>query len=627
MSGFFSKLFGRTKRTDTPEAPGTATTAASEASAIESVPARRGTGGRREAPKELDWSNAEYVPLPPSPPTWEVDGRDESQREYDDPVLGPVFKAGFQSKHTKVVKLAAGLSPEQRRGRVGDTIAGAFRKLVIKRMKAGQLAAAARQCLEMFELVPAHVEEVDKRRFNRILSKLDKAGKKHSFEPVAAASASSEPRFAVANDSGWVLEGERKLKGDERPDSAFDLLALDACGMWLIDRSGRSANEPGVQAVLRRVDRHGRLVAERALSHDAYRTGNGAGGDAIAIMDSRGGLHIYDAALDVVLESNLRDDPRVVDHFRTVDTNYWGELRSQVRAVDVAPERDRYLFTLADEAWCCTPAGRAAWGVVMPLKDGWKRVVGRSERYGVGREVDKALRLLGVSLPVSPAEIKRKYRALALAHHPDRNPDDPHAAKKMMELNLAVEVLTGVDPNTLRFEATDMTYFARTRPDHVVETAGLRLEISISGGTPQDWVYAASFAASGGRSYIATYSGKVILLSREGRPCVVYDLGTCPTDIKEAGGNAYFLTPTRLYVVEDRSKLAAFLDVFRQGQLVVTSTGFGLLTSKKLQWFTAAGAKLGELTTHDPIRTLKATDGGTIVQTRQHEVEVRGLVI
>ena len=90
--------------------------------------------------------------MPPSPPTWEVDGRDEFHREYNDPTIGPVFKAGFKGQHTKVVKLSRNLSAEQRAGKVGDVIAKAFRKLMIQRMKAGQLAAAAKQCLMMFEL-------------------------------------------------------------------------------------------------------------------------------------------------------------------------------------------------------------------------------------------------------------------------------------------------------------------------------------------------------------------------------------------------------------------------------------------------------------------------------------------
>ncbi|MEM7519124.1 MAG: DnaJ domain-containing protein, partial [Planctomycetota bacterium] len=348
------------------------------------------------------------------------------------------------------------------------------------------------------------VQDVDRRRFNRILKQMDKAGKKHDYAPVEAASPSSQPLFTISDGTGWALTGERKLAGDERPDPAFDIAAVDGAGTWLLDRSGSSADRPEVKSVLRRVDRLGRLVGEKALGHDVYRTGTGASGSSIAIMDSSGGLHIYDAELNVVTEKQLREDPCVVDHFRTIDTNYWGEFKSQVRAVDVSPEGDRYLFTLADEAWCCTLSGQAAWGVVMPLKDGWKRVVGRTERFGVGREVEEALRLFDLSLPVSPADIKRKYRALALAHHPDRHAGNPAAAERMKALNSAFEVLTGVDPNTLGFEESDVTYFARTRPDHVIEAAGFQIEITMTGGTPQDWVYAASFAAVEGRAYVAT---------------------------------------------------------------------------------------------------------------------------
>ena len=376
--------------------------------------------------------------------------------------------------------------------------------------------------------------------------------------------------------------------------------------------------------MLRRLDRLGRSVGEKPLNHDAYRTGAGSAGSSIAIMDSSGRLHIYDAALNVVTETNLQEDPRVVDHFRTIDTNYWGEFKSQVRAVDVASEGDRYLFTLADEAWCCTMSGHTLWGVAMPLKEGWKRVVGRTERFGVGREVEEALRLFDLSLPVSPAEIKQKYRVLAMTHHPDRNASNPGAEEKMKALNRAFEVLTGVDPNTLGFEESDVTYFARTAPDHIVEVEGFRLEITMTGGTPQDWVYATSFAAADGCAYVATYSGKVILLSREGQPLVVYDIGTCPTEIVDVGRYTYFLTPTRLYVVEDRTKIAAFLDVFQQGRLLVSQSGFGLLTSKKLQWFTVSGMKVGELLARDPIRIVHNIKGGAIVQTRQHQVEVRG---
>ena len=617
MASFFSKLFGRSAGANSHEAIG-----------LQKFPTdSKQRSGRKEPPAPIDWSRVEYIPLPPSPPTWELDGRDEFHLEYNDPSIGPVFQAGFKNQNAKVVKQAVGLTAEQRQGRVGEVIGKAYRKLIIQRTKADQLVAAARLCAEMFEMVPGEVKDVDRRRFNRILEQMDKAGKRHTYTTVDVHGPASQPLFTVSDNTGWTVAGERKLQGDERPNPAFANVSLDESGTWLLDRSGSSVDRPEVKSVLRRFDRSGSSVGERHLYHDTYRISVAPAGSFIAIMDSDGRLHIYDPELTLVTETDLQNDPRVLDHFRTVDTNYWGDFKSQVRAVDVSLEGERFLFALADEVWCCTMSGHTQWGVVMPLNEGWERVVGRSDRFGVEREVENALRLFDLSLPVNPSEIKGKYRELAMAHHPDRNPDDPEATEKMKTFNNAFEVLTGVDPDTLGFEESDVTYFARSSPDHVVEYGGLRVEITMSGGSPQDWVYAASFAATDGCAYVATYSGKVILLSEDGQPIIVYDIGTCPTRIVDTGRHTYFLTPTRLYVIEDRTKIAAFIDIFQQGQLLVSQSGFGLLTNKKIQWFTVSGTKVGELIARDPIRTVHKIEGGIIVQTRQHQAEVRGVTL
>lgn len=48
-------------------------------------------------------------------------------------------------------------------------------------------------------------------------------------------------------------------------------------------------------------------------------------------------------------------------------------------------------------------------------------------------------KILGVSPDASDEEIKRAYRALAKKYHPDLNPGDPVAAKKMQEVNAAYD--------------------------------------------------------------------------------------------------------------------------------------------------------------------------------------------
>jgi len=53
--------------------------------------------------------------------------------------------------------------------------------------------------------------------------------------------------------------------------------------------------------------------------------------------------------------------------------------------------------------------------------------------------------VLGVGRTASEAEVKKAFRRLAKAHHPDRNKDDPKAQEKFAELNSAYEIVGDKD--------------------------------------------------------------------------------------------------------------------------------------------------------------------------------------
>lgn len=580
-------------------------------------------------PKELKLNPASYIPLPPSPNKWDLDERPDYSI-YNNEEFKELFGASWEKKYTKVIKLAKELDAYKLKGEVSKVVAQAYRKQIIGRQKKEQFLPAARWSEEMATTVPEEFTDADKRRHNKIIEKLNNSNKKHTFFTFNIPKTPKTPLFDLSPNSPWQISNIDLIPTEDRPDPGLDTILFIADGTLYVDKTGNSKISGDHNGALKKIDLFGHTICERSINHGTYRIGHNPYSKYFSIMDAEGFLHIFDEKLNEYVTCNLKEDGRVKHHFRTIETNYWGEFRTQVRDVDVSSDGNAMLFTLADEAWCCDKNGNTIWGVRTPLKDGWERVVGRcSEQSSLTSNIIDSLNILGLSLPVTPNEIKQKYRELALANHPDRNPDNPGAHKKMQEINNAMKIATGIDPESLDIEQrTDkITYFKKTKPDQVIDYGGFQISFSVGDGTGQDWIYGATFCFTSTSAYLATYSGKIIEVNQDGESKNVYDLGAIPDEIVDTGDLLYFLTTTRLYIIRKPDKLIALVDIFQKGNLIMGKNGFGLLDKKTFRWFTSQGNPIGEVNTRDPIRAIYSSQGNCIIETRQNRATIIGLNI
>lgn len=433
------------------------------------------------------------------------------------------------------------------------------------------------------------------------------------------------PVFTVTGD-GWTLAEERKLAPEERPDPAFKHHYPGRRWTYWLDPRGRTTRWSEAPSILQVTDATGAVTAERGLGWDTYRSDTNVDGSAILFLSRGGVLHGYDHNLQPLLVARLRELPEYracAERLGIPDEN----LKNHVRSVAISTDRTRYVVTVVDEAWCVSVTGEMLWGLRYPTSERWAPVTRSAERSGPSSEVTQALVLLGLTLPVTPEEITRAYRRRALEWHPDRNPGDPSAVRRMQALNTAMALLAGTDVSALTVPQIERVtiYEDLTSRQTVTEPiSGVSLTMSITVGPLQaaDWIYAANFGENG-RVYLAGYSGRVVEVTSEGNPVRTYDIGAVPRHVAETPQHLYLLTDTRLYVLK-KDELVALLDVFEQGRLIVTDAGLGLLEEKAFTWLSPSGKLVGAVRSRDPIRRVLRTTAGLVIESRQRRAVVHG---
>lgn len=431
--------------------------------------------------------------------------------------------------------------------------------------------------------------------------------------------------FAI-RDANWQITEVEAIPLAQRPDTAFRRLYPTNSGLFVIDDLGNAEGLGQIEAAALRYDQAGRLAVKKSLNHGVYRVGVHAMGHGLVAMSKDCILHAYDDELRPFLETALADAPEITVLRDRFEVTTLGELKNRIRSVALSQQATRYIFTAVDEAWCVDVRGNRLWGVRLPFKEGWEGVAARGEERGTSDDVDRALALMDLTLPLDPQTLKQRYRQLAKRWHPDLNLGDPTADEKMKELTVAAGLLTGLEANALS-EYTGARAFREVgRSEVEVEGARVTVTVGIEVGESQaaDWIYAASFAAESDDAYVAGYSGRVVKITKDGQGQRVYDIGSVPERIVDTGDYLYLLTNTRLYVLRNDT-LHALVDVFDGGELLVAQTGFGLIEKNRFRWFREDGLFMGSIISKDPIRRAYCTETAMVVETRQRRATVQGV--
>lgn len=395
------------------------------------------------------------------------------------------------------------------------------------------------------------------------------------------------------------------IEKDARPDPAFRKHYSTRAGTLSFDDLAKSDASVGAPGAVMFSDPKGRTNAPAPLRRDAYHIYVHPEGRGFASRSKSNVLTVYDEHLHVDFETDLERAPEVDANYERLGFPDGGTHRA-LRCIALTPDRDRYIYTHIDEAWCISRDGERLWGIRMPAKAPTRiRLDGVS--FGTSDEIDEALAVMGLKMPVTADQIRKRHRQLVRELHPDVSPGNE---ERMKAVNVASERLTGLSPEQLETSGgTD---------------GGFEIEFTFGPAAQADWIYAAAFSGTGETALLGTYAGRVVRVDRGGKPLAIYDVGSAPVRIIETEAFLYVMTTTRLYVL-DGDRLVALHDCSAKCDLIVSEGIVLLIEEKGLRVLTDDGRALGIALSKAPIRRAYLSDGELVVETRTQRGRFRGL--
>lgn len=422
-------------------------------------------------------------------------------------------------------------------------------------------------------------------------------------------------------ENTWQNLTIEEIKPKDRPDPSFRKHFTTRNGVLSFDDLAKSTESLGAAGAVMFTPETGGKPIVRRLVRPPYSLSAHPDGIGFVSRSKENVLTIYSEELEVDFETDLSATPEVVANRKRFELDgagegavLWGQAHLALNRIALSPDRDRYLYTHVDEAWCIDRRGKRLWGIRMPTRP--EETISQTidagdvgSPSGTASDIEHALGEMQLQMPVAPEEIRQRYRNLVRQLHPDLNPG---SEDRMKAVNVAYETLTGASHEMLqsRGGAEELLRFSAT------------ITFTLGGGP--DRIQAAAFSGTGNAVLLGTQEGRVLRIDRTGRPIALYDVGSSPVRILETDRYLYIQTFTRLYVL-DGDRLVGLQDCTTKCDLLVDEGMVLLVEDKGVRVLSETGQALGTALTKAPIRRAGIENGVLVIETRTHRGRFRGL--
>lgn len=479
-----------------------------------------------------------------------------------------------------------------------------YRKIINKQIEKQRLRDTYQVFKEFFNVCTDYITDTDRRKFNKLVEKLLQDTTDSDYKKIELVKIAKEPDFKIIDlkENLIIFLSEKRIEKKSRLKRRnWNFKGRVGSDTLYVDRVYNQEQSKYDKSFLMVRDSMGNIEREFTVNHEIYRFKSAGASDRFVVSSDDMILYFYSIEDSCLCTYDLK---RVADN------------KNHVRCVDISPEGQFLLFTHVDRAYLMDPSLKLIKSWITPHKEGWEKRTS-DEVVAYSKEYQRSLSILGLSGEPTHEEIKKAFRNMVLKYHPDRNPNDLSATERTKEIINAYEKLTGEEAKEAFKGVENAEYYYKMMDKIKVDIPGTSMSFTIEigmVGPGEDWIYATCLGPNADRIYLGCYSGKVYLISKNGRVIKLYNCHDVVRSIREKENYLFIETDYCLYIIKD-DKYLAHVRTWKTGNLEWTDSGFMLVGSKELHLFSDEGIEIGRINFKNNIYDIYWVNGNLKVTT------------